>query len=422
MTSSTPWSSLFTQPLAEAAPDIAGLIDRQRRQNAESINLVASESYCPQATLEAEASVLVNKNASGYPPRASYGGSGVINEIEYLAIERAKRLFSAEHANIQSLSSTISNVAVLRALLKPGDRILAFDRTAGGHGSHGSPSHVSGQDYIVESFGVDDTGLIDYAAAHEHAHAFRPRMIIAGSSAYPRQIDFHRLHEIAADVGALLFADIAHVAGLVIANLHPNPVPLCDVATTSTHKTFCGPRTGGLILSKARYAQVIDSAVAPGVQAAPGAHIIAARAVLFDLVQRPAFRQLMQAVVNNAAVLSRCLVASGVPVFAGGTDTHMLVADLRGTAWQASELNIYLERHGILANTRVLARRAGDLSSVGLRLGLTPMTIRGLDHDGVAVVARCLSALIRRGPNNVADDVIQRNLRELALAHPVPYQ
>jgi glycine hydroxymethyltransferase len=423
MTSSTPWAPLFTRPLAESASDIAALIERQRRQNAESVNLVASESYCPRATLEAEASVLINKNASGYPPRISVAGGAVMDEIENLAIERAKKLFGAEHANVQSLSSTISNVAVLRALLKPGDRILAFDRVTGGHSSHGSPGHISGQDYAVDSFGIDEaTGLIDFAAARERARALRPRMIIAGSTAYPRQIDFHRLQEIADEAGALLFADIAHVAGLVIAGLHPNPVPHCDVATTSTHKTFCGPRTGGLILSKARHAQAIDAALAPGVQAAPGAHIIAARAVLFDLVQQPAFRALMQAVVADAAALAGGLAASGLPLYAGGTETHMVVIDLRGTVWQESDLNGHLERHGIIANTTTLPRRAGDRNSLGLRLGSTAMTIRGLDQQGFATVAKCVSALIARTPGAAIDVQIQRQMRELALAHPVPFE
>ncbi len=422
MTSSTPWGQWFTDPLEAADSDIAALIERQRLQNTESINLVASESYCPRATLEAEASVLINKNASGYPPRVSFAGGEVIDAIENLAIERAKRLFGAEHANIQALSSTIANVAVLRALLKPGDRILAFDRATGGHSSHGSPRHVSGQDYAIESFGVDEsTGLVDYAAAHALARSFRPHMIIAGASAYPRQIDFQRLHEIATDVGALLFADIAHVAGLVISGLHPNPTPFCDVVTTSTHKTFCGPRTGGLILCKTSYAEAIDAALAPGLQAAPGAHIITARAVLFGLVERPEFRELMQAVVDDAAGLARELSAGGLSLYAGGTDTHMVVVDLRLSGWAEGELNAQLERHGIIANTTTLPRRPGDRSSLGLRLGSTPMTIRGLDRQGFGVVAGALAALIESGPDAALDAPIQRQMKALALAHPIPF-
>lgn len=422
MTVSTPWASLFTERLVEADRDISDLIERQRRQNVESINLVASESYCPRATVEAEASVLINKNASGYPPRVSFAGGEVMDAIELLAIERAKQLFGAEHANVQSLSSTISNVAVLRALLEPGGRILAFDGIAGGHSSHGGPNHVSGQDYEVETFGVDDaTGLVDYAAVQTQANAFRPQMIIAGSSAYPWQIDFRKLHEIAAEVGALLFADIAHVAGLVVAGIHPNPTPVCDVVTTSTHKTFCGPRTGGLILCKAQYAEKIDAALAPGLQAAPGAHIIAARAVLFDRVRRPEFRKLMQAVVDDASSLARELKNDGIPLYAGGTDTHMVVVDLRLTQWQEAEVNAQLERHGIIGNTTTLPRRAGDRTELGLRLGSTPMTIRGLDAENFAVVASSVAALLKRGPGAAVDEQLRRKMKEIALAYPIPF-
>jgi glycine hydroxymethyltransferase len=419
MTPPSPWSSLFTEPLSDADRDIAQLIERQRRQNNESVNLVASESYCPRATLEAEASILINKNASGYPPRVSFAGGEVMDAIELLAIERAKRLFGAEHANIQSLSSTISNVAVLRGLLEPGDRVLAFDRNAGGHSSHGSTRHVSGQDYVFESFGLDANGLIDYGAAHAHARAFQPRMIVAGSSAYPLQIDFHKLHEIAQDVGAMLFADIAHVSGLIIAGLHPNPTPFSDVVTTSTHKTFCGPRTGGLILCKARHAAAIDAALAPGLQAAPGGHIIAARAVLFDRVQRPEFRQLMRAVIDGAAGLARGIQAEGIPLFAGGTDTHMVVVDLRLSECREAELNAHLERHGIIGNTTTLPRRAGDASALGLRLGSTPMSIRGLDAAGFEALGRTIGRLIKRA--GTLDAETQRRTKELALSHPIPF-
>ena len=422
MLSGLPWAELFTEPLAVAAGDIDELIERQRITNLESINLVASESYCPRATLEAEASILVNKNASGYIPRVAFAGGEVIDAIETLAIERAKRLFGAEHANVQALSSTVANVAVLRGLLKPGDRILAFDRIAGGHSSHGSARHVSGQDYRVEWFGVDEAnGMIDYAGAKEKARTFRPHMIIAGSSAYPMQIDFSKLREIAVENAAMLFADIAHVSGLVIAGLHPNPTPYCDVVTTSTHKTFCGPRTGGLILSKARHAGAIDAALAPGVQAAPGAHIIAARAVLFDLVTRPAFRDLMQSVVRGAADLARGLAAGGLALYAGGTDTHMLVVDLRRTDWSEAGVNVFLERHGIVGNTTNLPRRAEDRSVLGLRLGSTPMAIRGFNAAGFGEVAAAIAQLLKRGPGAAGDAAIAARMKALALGHPIPY-
>jgi glycine hydroxymethyltransferase len=244
-------------------------------------------------------------------------------------------------------------------------------------------------------------------------------VIVAGSSAYPRQIDFGKLHEIAHDVGAMLFADIAHVSGLIIGGVHPNPTPFSDVVTTSTHKTFCGPRTGGLILCKARHARAIDSALAPGLQAAPGGHIIAARAVLFDRVRRPEFRKLMQAVVDGAAALARGLDQEGLPLFAGGTDTHMVVVDLRRTEWDEAEINAHLERHGIIGNTTTLPRRSGDRSSLGLRLGATPMSIRGLDAAGFESLGRTVATLINAA--GTRDAAIERRLRELAIAYPIPF-
>ena len=417
-----PWAAMFTESLAQAAHDNDALIERQRGMNVESVNLVASESYCPRATVEAEASILVNKNATGYPPRVAFAGGEVIDAVERLAIGRARSLFGAEHANVQALSSTIANVAVLRALLKPGDRILAFDRNAGGHSSHGSARHVSGQDYAIEWFGVDDaSGLIDYGAARATALAFRPHMIIAGSSSYPRHIDFAVLRKIADETGAMLFADIAHVSGLIVAGLLPNPTPDCDVVTTSTHKTLCGPRTGGLILCKGRYAKAIDDALAPGLQAAPGAHIIAARAVLYDLVARPAFRQLMQCVIEGASELARGLAAAGLSLYAGGTDTHMVVLDLRRTEWSEQGVNTMLERHGLVANTCTLPRRTGDGSALGLRLGSTPMAIRGMGTAGFAELAAGVAALIARGPGGAFDVPLAARMKALALAHPIPF-
>jgi glycine hydroxymethyltransferase len=371
------WADLFTNDLAVADPEIAELIAAQERQNRATINLVASETYCPAAALAAEASELVNKNAGGYPPRISFNGGETMDAIERLAVARAKALFGAEHANIQSLSATISNIAVLRALLRPGERIMGFDMAAGGHNSHGDAGHISGMDYTVRGFGVDDAEAIDYDGARRLAREFRPHAIVAGSSSYPWAIDFRRLAEIATEAGALLVCDIAHVSGLVIAGLHDNPTPYSDVVTTSTHKTFCGPRTGGLILCKQQYAAKIDAAVAPGLQAAPGGHIIAARAVLFELARKPGFTVLMRQVVANAESLAEGLKEAGATLYAGGTNTHMVVVDLRGGPWTAADLNTVLTRHGITANTTGLPARSGG--GLGLRLGSTPMTIRGMD-------------------------------------------
>ena len=253
---------------------------------------------------------------------------------------------------------------------------MGFDMAAGGHNSHGVASHISGMDYTVRNFGVDDAEAIDYDGARRPAREFRPRMIIAGSSSYPWAIDFCRLAEIAAEVDALIVCDIAHVSGLVVARLHDNPTPCSDVVTTSTHKTFCGPRTGGLILCKQQYAAAIDAAVAPGLQAAPGGHIIAARAVLFELVRKPSFTALMRQVVGNARTLAEGLQEAGATLYAGGTNTHMVVVDLRGSEWTDTELNRVLMQHGITANITRLPKRPGG--RLGLRLGSTPMTIRGM--------------------------------------------
>lgn len=409
------WHALFTTRLPGLDPEMESLLAAQRAQNARTINLVASETYAPVATLEAEASVLVDKNATGYPPREGFGGGGVMDAVEHLACDRAKALFGADHANIQALSSTIANVAVLRGLLDRGDRILAFDPAAGGHGSHGGERHLSGQDYDVSFFGVTEEGLVDYEAAARMAFAIRPRMIVAGSSAHPLALDFRRLAQIAQETGALIFADIAHVAGLVVAGLHENPVPFCDVVTTSTHKTLCGPRTGGLILCRQRHAAAIDAALAPGLQAAPGAHIIAARAVLFGLVARPEFKALMRAVVSGAAALADGLREAEAVLYAEGTQTHMVVPDLRSTSWRAAPLNAALFAAGIVANTTTLPVR-GE-SRLGLRLGATPMAIRGLGTEGFRELGRAIGRFLAAGGD---DGALAARTTHLATAYPVP--
>jgi glycine hydroxymethyltransferase len=392
------WADLFTADLAAADPEISELIAAQERQNRATVNLVASETYCPAATLAAEASELVNKNAGGYPPRISFNGGETMDAIERLAIERAKAIFGAEHANIQSLSATIANIAVMRALLRPGDRVMGFDMAAGGHNSHGDAGHLSGMDYTVRSFGVDETTeTIDYEGARRLAREFLPRMIVAGSSSYPLAIDFRQLADIATEVDALLFCDIAHVSGLVIAGLHDNPTPYSDVVTTSTHKTFCGPRTGGLVLCKAEHAAAIDAAIAPGLQAAPGGHIIAARAVLFQLVRQPAFASLMRGVAANARALADGLSEAGARLYAGGTDTHMVVVDLRGSEWSDIRLNKVLLEHGLTANTTGLPDRHGG--RIGLRLGSTAMTLRGMDAATFGQLGNAIGALLRGEPD-----------------------
>jgi glycine hydroxymethyltransferase len=408
------WNGLFDADLLQADPAVGTLIGQEVVRNNATLNLIASESYCPRATLQAEASILVTKNATGYPDSRAVGGCEYVNAIETLARSRARSLFGAEHANVQALSSTIGNIAVLRGLLRPGDTILHMAETAGGHHSHGAAYHASGTDYRAVSFGVDEAHSgFDLDALRAQARDVRPRMIIAGSTAYPRAIDFRGLREVADEVGALLFADIAHVSGLVVAGLHDNPVPYADVATTSTHKTLCGPRTGGVILCKAALAQAVDAALFPGLQGAPGAHIIAGRAVLFDLVSRPAFAALMRAVVRNARTFAEALLEAGIPLYMGGTDTHMVVADLRDIATGGRAAERRLEAHGLVCNALRLPGRAG------LRLGSTAMTIRGMDAVGFRQVARLIADIIRM-PGDTIDSAARSEIAELARQCPVP--
>ena len=405
--------------LAAADPEVAALLEREVERNRSTLNLIASESYCPRATIEAEASILVTKNATGYPGSREVAGCEVFDEVEALAIERAKRLFGAEHANVQSVAATLANIAVLRALLKPGDRILALDETAGGHHSHGASYHLSGQDYEATHFGVsEEAGGIDLAAVRTLAERVRPRIMMVGSTAYPRALPFAQLSAIAREVDAYFFADIAHVVGLVVAGLHENPTPASDVVTTSTHKTFCGPRTGGLVLCKRQHGKAIDDAIFPAMQGAPGAHIIAGRAVLFGLAASGSFRALMRSVVRNATVLAASVEEAGLTLYLGGTDTHMVILDLRDRDIDGRAAERRLERHGLIANRVTLPEKRGGRSRVGIRLGSTAMTTRGMGDDGFRAVGALIADVLRGEGGH--DPALQRRCLELASAHPIP--
>jgi glycine hydroxymethyltransferase len=414
------WDGLFDAGLTQADPAIDRLIAQEAARNGATINLIASESYCPRATLQAEASILVTKNATGYPQSRAVGGCEYVNAIEQLAQARACTLFQAEHANVQALSSTIGNIAVLRGVLRPDDTILSMGESAGGHHSHGAKYHVSGADYRVVNFGADEgRGGIDLDAVRDQAREVRPRIIIAGSTAYPRAIDFRGLRAVADEVDALLFADLAHVAGLVVAGLHDNPVRYADVATTSTHKTLCGPRTGGVILCRSALAEQIDAALFPGMQGAPGAHIIAARAVLFERVARPEFASLMRAVVRNARALAEALAEAGLRLFLGGTDTHMVVIDLRDRAIGGRAAEQRLEAHGLVCNAVGLPPRTGDAGRAGVRLGTTAMTSRGLDEAGFRRVGRLIGELLA-GDETLPNEHARAEIAALAARCPIP--
>lgn len=418
---SSDWDSIFTSSLGKVDQQVHDKINEQVAQNAATVNLIASESYAPRATLQAEASTLINCNSSGYPPRKSLGGSDIIDSIEGVAVQRARDLFGAEHANVQALSSTIANIAVVRALVPRGGRILSFAPLAGGHMSHGAAKHLSGQEFEVRHFGtVGESDDINYESAAALAREFRPHLIVAGSSAYPRIIDFDRLRTVADSAGALLFADIAHVAGLVVAGLHPNPVRVCDVVTTSTHKTLCGPRTGGLILCRSRFAQDIDAALSPGLQAAGGAHIMAARAVLFRLVAGTEFRALMRAVVAHARVLADGLGETGLRLYGQGTDTHMVVVDLRAFDCEKDAVVRRLFEHGVLASAVSLPPMPGRPGQAGLRLGSNAMTIRGAGADAFRSIAACLGVLLRDPMGRKVHLDVRDRIGALAARCPVP--
>lgn len=414
------WRDLFAQPIDAADPALAALVAEETARQTASVNLIASESYAFRATVDAEASIFVNKNATGYPGHRDVAGCEVFDRVERLATERACRLFGAEHANVQALASTIANIAVVRALVPRGGRILAFDERAGGHHSHGARYHVSGQDYEVARFGMDEaTGRLDLEGARRLAERFRPDVVIAGPTAYPRAFDFRGLAEVARAVEVPLVADIAHVAGLVAAGLHDNPCGYADVVTTSTHKTLCGPRTGGIVLTRRAHADAIDAALFPGIQGAPGAHIIAGRAVLLDLVAREPFRALMRAVLSNAQALARALADEGVALYAGGTDTHMVVIDLRRQEADGLALERALGTHGIQAN-RVVLPPLEDATGPGLRLGTVAMTIRGADEAAFRAIGSAVAKVLRRDPAGGTDPAVRRAMLDLAGAHPLP--
>lgn len=414
------WSETFRMRLSEADPVLADLVLREGRRQQDAVNLIASESYCPRATIDAEASILTVKNATGYADSRAIAGCEVFDEIERLACARACALFCAERANLQPLASTLANIAVLRGLLRPGERLLALDETAGGHHSHGSAAHLSGQEYRVETFGVDEArGRIDLDRVADQARRFRPRAIIAGSTHFPRAIDFHGLAEIARSVDAYLISDIAHVAGLVVAGLHANPVPISDVVTTSTHKTLCGPRTGGVILSRAEHEKAVGRALFPGLQGAPGAHIIAARAVLFELVARPAFKETMTRAVANARAFAERLLENGVPLYLGGTDTHMVVIDLGPDGRSGKSVERHLAEHGLLANAVDLPDDRTSSGRSGMRLGSVAMTLRGVDEAGFRLLADAVAQLVKHA-SAPHDRRLAGAMVELARAHPIP--
>jgi glycine hydroxymethyltransferase len=373
-----------------------------------------------EAVLEAAGSVLTNKYAEGLPGKRYYGGCEVVDKVEQIAIDRAKKLFGAEHANVQPHAGSQANMAAYLALLQPGARMLSLSLAQGGHLTHGSPVNFSGRLFEIHHYTLDPkTEQIDYDAAARQAKELQPKAVIVGASAYPRTLDFARMREIADSVGALLICDMAHIAGLVAAGLHPSPVPLADVVTTTTHKTLRGPRAG-LILCKAKHAKAIDSSVFPGMQGGPFEHIIAAKAVAFGEALKPEFKEYQQRILDNARTLAESLAAGGLRLVAGGTDTHLMLCDLRPKRLTGKVAEAALQRAHITTNKNMIP---GDpekpFVTSGLRLGTPALSTRGMGPVEMKVVARLILSVLEAPDSAPVAEEVRDSVRDLCLQFPL---
>jgi glycine hydroxymethyltransferase len=406
-------------PLAKADPAIHALIRRELERQEHGLELIASENFVSIAVLEAMGTVLTNKYAEGLPRKRYYGGCEVVDEVEQLAIDRAKQLFGAEHVNVQPHSGAQANMAAYLAVAKPGDKLMGLALPHGGHLTHGSPVNFSGTLFQATSYGVrEDTGRIDYDEVRDLARRERPRLLIGGGSAYARIIDFPALRSIADEVGAILIVDMAHVAGLVAAGLHPSPVPHAQIVTTTTHKTLRGPR-GGMILCQEAYGKDVDKQVFPGTQGGPLEHVIAAKAVALGEALAPAFKGYAAQVIKNAQALARALIARGYAIVSGGTDTHLMLVDLRPKQVTGKEAQELLDRAGITVNKNTIP---GDPQKAfvtsGIRLGTPAVTTRGFREGEMERVADLIDAVL----TGKDDDTIARvkgSVRELTDQFPL---
>ncbi len=385
-----------------------------------TIELIASENFVSPAVLEAVGSVLTNKYAEGYPGKRYYGGCKYVDVVEQLAIDRLKQIYGCEHANVQPHSGASANFAVYFALLNPGDTILGMNLSHGGHLTHGSPVNVSGKYFNVAAYGVDSaSGRIDYDEVQRIAEESRPKIIVAGASAYPRVIDFARFREIADSVGAYLMVDMAHIAGLVAAGLHPSPVPYADVVTSTTHKTLRGPR-GGIILCKESLAKAIDKAIFPGTQGGPLEHVIAGKAVAFGEALKPEFAAYQRQIVANAQALADRLMANGIKLVSGGTDNHLMLLDFTGTDITGLEVEQNLERAGITVNKNTVPgeQRKPSVTS-GIRVGTPSVTTRGMTEIEMTSIADMITSIVNDGKSAIP--AVKKQVAELVKRFPLEY-
>jgi glycine hydroxymethyltransferase len=379
--------------------EVFSLINSEKGRQNDGVELIASENFVSKQILEAVGSVLTNKYAEGYPEQRYYGGCEFIDKIEQLAIDRAKRLFGAEYANVQPHSGSQANMAVYMALLQPGDTILTMDLSHGGHLTHGSKVNFSGKLYDVKHYGVNKDGFIEYDEVERLAVEFKPKLILAGASAFPRAIDFRKFREIADKVNAYFMVDMAHIAGLVAANLHQSPIPYADVVTTTTHKTLRGPR-GGLILAKGKFEKKLNSAIFPGVQGGPLEHVIAGKAICFYEALQPEFKKYQEQVVKNASVLAECLSQSGIRLVSGGTDNHLILLDLRNIKITGKEAEDLLYEAGITVNKNGIPDDPlPPKITSGIRIGTPAMTTRGMNEGEMKQIATFIVNVLKENIN-----------------------
>ncbi len=417
-------STLNPASAKELDPELYSAIEGELKRQQNHIELIASENFTLPAVMELTGSVLTNKYAEGYPGKRYYGGCACVDVAEQFAIDRAKELFGAEYANVQPHAGSQANFGVYTAVLTPGDKILTMNLSDGGHLTHGSAVNFSGKLYSVVHYGVDpETGRIDYDALEAQARAEKPKMITVGASAYPRIIDFERMAAIASEVGAYILADIAHIAGLVVAGEHPSPVPYCDFVTTTTHKTLRGPR-GGLILAKEQYTKQLNSAIFPGGQGGPLMHVIAAKALCFKEAMKPEFKAYQQQVRKNAAAMAETFTDLGYKLTSGGTDNHLMLMDLRKSHpdLTGKQAQIALDKAHITTNRNTVpGETRSPFQTSGVRIGSPACTSRGMLEDDFRKIAQAVNTVL----NNIEDDAAIQTAKETALelcaAHPLPY-
>ena len=411
--------SHLSQPLAEADPVVAGLLRQELERQADTLEMIASENFTSMAILEAVGSVLTNKYAEGLPHKRYYGGCEVVDKVEQLAIDRLKQLFGAEHANVQPHSGASANAAVFLAFLKPGDTFLGMDLSQGGHLTHGSPVNFSGLLYKAVSYGVTEDGIIDYEQMRAQAREHKPKMIIAGYSAYSRTIDWQAFADVAKEVGAIFLVDMAHFAGLAATGVYPSPVPFADVVTSTTHKTLRGPR-GGIILCKAEHAKAIDKAMFPGMQGGPLEHVIAGKAVAFHEALQPSFTAYCRQVVENAQVLATAMMALGYHIVSGGTDNQLMLIDLRSKGLTGKVAEKALDNAGITVNKNTVPKETqSPFVTSGIRIGTPAVTTRGMGPDAMRQIAALIDRVLSDAANADTIASVKADVKALADQYPL---